>query len=65
MDEDRAKGSAQKLKGDFKEAAGRTLGDSKLQAEGRSDQAGGKMRNALGGLKDAVRDAFKGKSRDR
>ena len=65
MDEDRVKGSAQKVKGDFKEAAGRALGDSKLQAEGRNDQAGGKMRNALGGLKDAVRDAFRGRNRER
>jgi uncharacterized protein YjbJ (UPF0337 family) len=30
MDEDRIKGSAQKIKGDLKDAAGKALGDQKL-----------------------------------
>lgn len=60
MDDDRVKGSAQKLKGDFKESAGRALGDSKLESEGRADQAGGRLRNAIGGLKDAFRNMTRG-----
>jgi uncharacterized protein YjbJ (UPF0337 family) len=57
MDDDRIKGSAQNLKGRAKEAAGRALGDEKLKAEGRGDQTAGKVRNAIGGVKDAFREA--------
>ncbi len=57
MDDDRVKGSAQNMKGKAKEAAGKALGDEKLKSEGRGDQAAGKVRNAVGGVKDAIRDA--------
>jgi len=57
MDEDRVKGSAQNMKGKVKEAAGKVTGDAKLESEGRADQAGGKVRNAVGGVKDSIRDA--------
>ena len=40
-----------------KEAAGKLTGDAKLKAEGASDKAAGKVQNAIGGVKDAVRDA--------
>jgi uncharacterized protein YjbJ (UPF0337 family) len=55
-DEDRVGGSAQNLAGKAKDAAGSGLGDTKLQAEGKVDQAAGAVRNAVGGAKDAVRD---------
>ena len=55
MDKDRIKGSAQQAKGAVKETAGRILGDSKLEGEGKADRAEGKVRNAVGGLKDALR----------
>jgi uncharacterized protein YjbJ (UPF0337 family) len=55
MDKDRIKGSAQQAKGTLKEVAGKVLGDAKLEAEGKSDKAGGKVQNALGGLKDTLR----------
>jgi len=55
MDKDRIKGSAEQTKGAVKEAAGKILGDSKLEGEGKADQAEGKVRNAVGGLKDALR----------
>jgi uncharacterized protein YjbJ (UPF0337 family) len=58
MDEDRIKGSAQKIKGDLKDAAGKALGDQKLQAEGKADKAKGKLKNAVGSIKDSVRDAL-------
>jgi uncharacterized protein YjbJ (UPF0337 family) len=38
-----------------KEAAGNVLGDKKLETDGKADEAAGKVQNAIGGLKDAVR----------
>lgn len=61
IDDDRVEGSAKKMKGDFKEAAGKILGDKKLETEGKADQASGKIQNAVGGIKDAIR----GKDTDR
>jgi uncharacterized protein YjbJ (UPF0337 family) len=55
MDKDRIKGSAEQAKGAVKEAAGKVLGDKKLETEGKTDKAAGKVQNAIGGLKDAVR----------
>jgi uncharacterized protein YjbJ (UPF0337 family) len=55
MDKDRIKGSAEQAKGTVKETAGKILGDSKLEGEGKAEQAEGKVRNAVGGLKDALR----------
>jgi uncharacterized protein YjbJ (UPF0337 family) len=57
MDRDRIKGSATNLKGKAKEVAGKVTGDAKLKAEGKTDQVAGKLRNAIGGAKDAIRDA--------
>ena len=59
MDKDRIEGMAQQGKGAVKEAAGKILGDEKLKAEGKMDKVEGKLRNAVGGAKDAVRDASK------
>jgi uncharacterized protein YjbJ (UPF0337 family) len=58
MDKDRIAGAAKEAKGSIKEAAGKVMGDSKLQAEGKADKAAGKVQNAVGGLKDAARDAL-------
>ena len=55
MDKDRIKGAAQQAKGAIKEKLGKVTGDSKLQAEGKGDKAAGKIRNAIGGLKDKLR----------
>jgi uncharacterized protein YjbJ (UPF0337 family) len=55
MDKDRTKGSVTNMGGKLKEGAGKLTGDSKLQAEGKMDQGKGKVQNALGGLKDAVK----------
>jgi uncharacterized protein YjbJ (UPF0337 family) len=57
MDKDRIAGSANQAKGAIKEAAGKMTGDAKLQAEGTADKAKGKVQNAVGGAKDALRDA--------
>jgi uncharacterized protein YjbJ (UPF0337 family) len=44
MDKDRINGST-----------GRIFGDKKLETDGKTDKAAGKVQNAIGGLKDAVR----------
>ncbi|HSZ11460.1 MAG TPA: CsbD family protein [Rhizomicrobium sp.] len=59
MDKDRIKGSAQQAKGAIKEAVGKATGDAKLQTEGTMDRAAGKVQNAVGGAKDAIREANK------
>ena len=59
MDKDRIEGSAAQAKGAIKETAGKVTGDAKLQAEGKADKAAGKVQNAVGGMKDAIRDAVK------
>lgn len=59
MDKDRVAGAATNLKGKVKEAAGKVTGDAKLKSEGKADQVAGKVQNAFGGAKDAVRDAVK------
>ena len=55
-DHDRVEGAAKNMGGEIKEAAGKLTGDEKLKAEGRADQAEGKIQNAVGGLKDTLRD---------
>jgi uncharacterized protein YjbJ (UPF0337 family) len=55
VDKDRIKGSAEQIKGSVKEAVGKAFGDKKLETEGKTDTAAGKVQNAIGGLKDAVR----------
>jgi uncharacterized protein YjbJ (UPF0337 family) len=59
MDKDRIKGSVEHAKGMVKEAVGKAAGDAKLEVEGRNEKAAGKVQNAVGGVKDAMRDALK------
>jgi uncharacterized protein YjbJ (UPF0337 family) len=56
MDKDRIKGIAEQAKGKVKEQAGKLTGDKKLETEGKADKAAGKVRNTVGGMKDALRD---------
>ncbi len=55
VDDDRVKGSGKNLKGNIKEGAGKLTGDSKLESEGKMDKLAGKVQNAVGGIKDAIR----------
>ena len=55
-DHDRIEGAARTVGGNIKEAAGKLTGDEKLKAEGRADQIAGKVQNAVGGIKDTLRD---------
>ena len=55
-DHDRIDGAAKTLGGKAKELAGKITGDEKLKAEGKADQVSGKIQNAVGGIKDSLRD---------
>ncbi|MEA1834610.1 CsbD family protein [Methylobacterium durans] len=55
VDNDRAEGSATNLGGKVKEGAGNLTGDEKLKNEGKLDQVKGKVQNAVGGVKDALK----------
>jgi uncharacterized protein YjbJ (UPF0337 family) len=57
MDKDRIKGMADQGKGAVKETAGKAMGDKKLETEGKVDRAEGKVRNAIGGMKDEIRQS--------
>ena len=54
-DNDRIEGSVKQVKGTAKEVVGKAIGDAKLQSEGQADKIEGKVQNAVGGLKDALK----------
>lgn len=56
MNTDRIVGAAKQVKGAIKETVGTTLGDAKLTAEGKSDKIEGKIQNAIGGVKDTLKE---------
>jgi uncharacterized protein YjbJ (UPF0337 family) len=56
MDQDRIAGAAKEIKGSIKETIGKVTGDAKLQADGKADKVEGKVQNAVGGLKDALKE---------
>jgi len=58
MNKDRIEGSLEQAKGKMKEVAGKATGDAKLQGEGKADQVSGKIKNTVGGMKDAVKEAI-------
>lgn len=49
MDKDQIKGSAEQAKGAVKQTAGKIFGDKKLETEGKTDKAAGKVQNAVEG----------------
>lgn len=55
MDKDRIEGVAKQAKGNVKEAVGKIVGDAKLTADGKTDKVEGKIQNAFGGAKDALK----------
>jgi uncharacterized protein YjbJ (UPF0337 family) len=59
MDKDRIAGIAKQANGALEEAIGKAFGDAKLVADGQNDKATGKIQNAVGGVKDAVKDVLK------
>lgn len=59
VDENRVTGALNQAKGTIKENVGAAIGDKKMEGEGMAEKAGGKVENAVGGAKDAVRDTAK------
>ena len=57
MDKDRIEGTVNDIKGRIERQVGEWTGDKDTQAEGIKDQIKGKVQNAFGKAKDAVRDA--------
>jgi uncharacterized protein YjbJ (UPF0337 family) len=57
VDENRVQGAWDQTKGAVKEGVGKAAGDQKLQTEGQADKVKGKAESAVGGAKDAARDA--------
>jgi uncharacterized protein YjbJ (UPF0337 family) len=55
MDKDRIAGSAKVIKGTMKEAVGKAIGNPNLEADGQVEKSVGKVQNAVGGLKDALK----------
>jgi uncharacterized protein YjbJ (UPF0337 family) len=58
MDKDRVEGAGHQAKGSVKEAVGKMTGDKKTQSEGTAEKAAGKVQNAVGGVKDTVKETF-------
>ncbi len=55
MDKDCIKGTAKQAKGVVKDAAGKIIGDVKMQADGKMDKAAGAAQNAIGRMKDEAK----------
>jgi uncharacterized protein YjbJ (UPF0337 family) len=55
MNKDRIVGSAKQVKGTVKEAAGKILGDAKLQIDGKADKTEGKVQNLVGSIKEILK----------
>jgi uncharacterized protein YjbJ (UPF0337 family) len=60
MNRDRVKGTINEVAGSAKRKAGELTGNTNLQVEGMVQQAKGKVENAWGKTKDAVRNAAEG-----
>ncbi len=59
MDREHIKGKADKAQGAIKDTAGKMTGDKELQREGKVDKAKGSAHEAVGNVKDAVRQGNK------
>lgn len=55
MNKDRSEGSAKVAAGKVKETVGKLVGDAKLTTEGHVEQVEGRVQNAVGGVKDALK----------
>jgi uncharacterized protein YjbJ (UPF0337 family) len=54
-EEDKAKNSAQEIKGNIKETVGSATGNEDLEAKGKTDQAKGSLKQAGEKVKDAAK----------
>lgn len=53
---DKAKNATQVLKGKVKEATGKKIGNQRLEADGKSDQVKGNLKQAGEKVKDALKE---------
>jgi uncharacterized protein YjbJ (UPF0337 family) len=56
MDKDRVEGAEKGIICKVKEVAGKVLGYAKLETEGKTAEAAGKIQNAVGGVKDTLKE---------
>lgn len=59
MDKNQIKGEMSKTKGKIKEVAGRTVGNDKMERDGKLEHAKGTIQKAYGDLKSDVKKAAK------
>lgn len=59
MDKNRTEGAGKQAKGGVKETAGKTVGNKRMEAEGKLEKAAGKVQSAVGKAKDHERDKRK------
>lgn len=59
MHKDTIQGAAKQAVGSVKEAIGKATGDQRLEAEGLTQRAAGKIERSVGDLKSAAREALK------
>lgn len=64
MNKDQVNGRLEQAKGSVKEAAGKVVGNTKLESEGQADKASGKAQATYGDVKEKVKDTAKDISRD-
>lgn len=59
MNKDQVKGRADQTVGKIKEAAGKLVGNERLQGEGMAEQAKGKVQTVFGDSKEHAKDKAK------
>jgi uncharacterized protein YjbJ (UPF0337 family) len=59
MNKDRIVGATKTVAGNIKKAVGKVVGDQKMVADGKAEDVEGKVQNAVGGIKDAIRSVAK------
>jgi uncharacterized protein YjbJ (UPF0337 family) len=64
MNKDRVEGKVKDVAGRIERQAGEWTGDKKMQVQGTAKQAEGKIQNAVGKAKDAVKNAVKKNNED-
>ena len=58
MNDQHVKGTVNEVKGQIKENVGHLTGNEHIEHEGMIDRVKGKVQNAVGDLKDAVKDGI-------
>ena len=58
MDKKNLEGGLDTVKGRIKETAGVATNDRDLEGEGKFDQVKGKIKNALGNVREGIKDAL-------